>query len=546
MIHTEKHLSSLASNLKHYLSSGSFNNLQCKQYIILDLVAKAFNFDDYKTFRAEFSPENPLIITPSVIVKLPQLISKEFEIDFNIPALLWPWPSSKDFKITPSEFKVIWENYIEFVVKDKIPALCNFLKYNMPLLSSMGKCQWLVDQRSPLTIVFLKKLIGEQYISDKKGGTNTSFLLQKLDQTNSDIEAKFLLALLSLIDHNYQTAYERFNTCAEKNHREAINQLAYMYRQGLYVQKDLTRAKDLYLRAASLGDNHSLHALGNGHDLDGIFEYHPTLAREYHQKAIALGNDDSIGCLAKMYLHGRGGAVEINKAKELIVKGLQFNNLDCIELAFEFEFEEHGYTNYYFELCHLAEKFQSNLAIEHLANAYLRGSTIKPRNTILGFDFLDRSKITNENRIILACAISAGIKCEQDIALGSEILEKILPKEPEAAFMLGILYSNGELIEPDYDKAINYFHQGAELNHSKCQHQLGYYLYEFYSDNSEKLLESYFWLNKAAHQGIELSQEVKNAVLDELANFGIVINKNLITHYDYSADSLTVLGILKN
>lgn len=173
MIHTEKHLTCLASNLKHYLSSGSFNNLQCKHHVLLDLVAKAYNFDSYGTFRAEFSPENPLIITPSVIVKLSKLISEEFGIDFNIPALLWPWPPSKDFEITPSEFKVIWENYLESVVKDKIPALYNFLKYNMPLLSSMGKCQWLVDQRSPFSRVFLKKLIGEQYISDKKGGTNT-------------------------------------------------------------------------------------------------------------------------------------------------------------------------------------------------------------------------------------------------------------------------------------------------------------------------------------------------------------------------------------
>lgn len=546
MIYTEKNFTCLASSLKFHISSCSFNNFKCPQYVALNLLAKAFNFTDYHNFRANFSTKNPLAITPSVIAKLQTLISDEFNIKFNTPALYWLWPSSKDFEISPSEFKVIWENYLDSVVKKEIPSLYNFLKYNMPLLSSLGKYQWIVDQKSHLKIDFLKKLIGDQYISGKKGGTNTSFLLDKLDEDNRDIEAKFLLALQALIDHDYQTAYERFNICAEKNHRKAINQLAYMYRQGLYVEKDLSKAKELYLRAASLGDNHSFHALGSAHDLNGIFEYNPNLAREYHQKAIALDNDDSIGCLAKMHLYGRGGIVDLDEVKRLVEKGLKFDNLDCVELAFEFELEEHGYTKYYFELCHKAEKYQSNLAIEHLANAYLRGTTVQERNTVLGFEFLNRSKITSKNQIILACSISAGIKCKQDIALGVKILEQMLPKESEAAFMLGILYSNGELIEPDYDKAINYFYQGAELNHSKCQHQLGYYLYEFYSDNSEKLLESYFWLNKAAHQGIELSQEVKNAVLDELANFGIVINKKLITHYDYFTDSLTVLGILKN
>ena len=69
---------------------------------------------------------------------------------------------------------------------------------------------------------------------------------------------------------------------------------------------------------------------------------------------------------------------------------------------------------------------------------------------------------------------------------------------------LGIMYNYGQGVEQSYEKAFEYYEQGAHLGHAKAQFNLGasYYNGEGVEADTEKARE---WWKKSAAQGYEQS-----------------------------------------
>ena len=109
--------------------------------------------------------------------------------------------------------------------------------------------------------------------------------------------------------------------------------------------------------------------------------------------------------------------------------------------------------------------------------------------------------------------------------VSSDIDDLILSAESGDAasqYQLGLLYDEGDGIEEDHEKALNWYSKSAEQGYAKAQANLSeiYLFDEGVDQNYEKGL---YWAQKAAEQGDALGQ----------VNLGIIYSDGLGVPQDY-------------
>ncbi len=126
----------------------------------------------------------------------------------------------------------------------------------------------------------------------------------------------------------------RFKSKADCSRTDAIVAAAYAYHFGVGVKRDFARAKELYEKAAGLGDSRAMFNLGcmfsNG---DGVDKDDFT-AMAWYLKAADAGDSKAMCRVAIMYDNGEGCMKDAHKAVEWFEKAAENGNSDAVsELA---------------------------------------------------------------------------------------------------------------------------------------------------------------------------------------------------------------------
>ena len=99
---------------------------------------------------------------------------------------------------------------------------------------------------------------------------------------------------------------ERTRTLAAEGDAKAIANLATRYWRGDGVNRDPSRAVDLYLKAAELGDDRAMLQLGVLHENGREVPQSHERAFAWYQRAVESGNASAMFQLGVMYWAGRG------------------------------------------------------------------------------------------------------------------------------------------------------------------------------------------------------------------------------------------------
>lgn len=106
------------------------------------------------------------------------------------------------------------------------------------------------------------------------------------------------------------------------NNSAAINNLGYMYDNGLGVRKNSKKAFELYKKAAEMGDDHSMRVLASKYQLGQGCEKDVTMAIRWYKKALAKGNMQVGFKLGDIYLNGEDVEIDSDLAVEYYEKAI--------------------------------------------------------------------------------------------------------------------------------------------------------------------------------------------------------------------------------
>ena len=220
------------------------------------------------------------------------------------------------------------------------------------------------------------------------------------------MDGYFGLAAMAEDEEDYATAADDYIKVAEEGTEplfvvSAFDSLGYMYRDGLGVEQDGSKAIEWFQKEADAGNSSGLNAIGYMYDYGLDVKQDYTKAMEWYKKAAEAGSENSLNWLfefANRYLYGDGLKQSYEKA------------IECFRIA-----GESGSTDACFIL---AQSYQyANMGLEQ-----------------------DYEKAVEWYK--------------KGAQLGSQ----------EAMFQLGALYRDGEGVEQNYDKAAKWFDRAAQLD----------------------------------------------------------------------------------
>ena len=148
------------------------------------------------------------------------------------------------------------------------------------------------------------------------------------------------------IEKDYIKARKVFEEAAKLGNSSAINDLGYMYLEGLGMEKDYDKARKLFEEAVKLEDSAAMNNLGYMYREGLGVEKDYDKVRKLFEEAVKLGDSAAMYNLAKMYQEGLGVSKDYNKAKELYEQAYQNgvpkakDKLDEIIKLLEFTFKD--------------------------------------------------------------------------------------------------------------------------------------------------------------------------------------------------------------
>ena len=102
------------------------------------------------------------------------------------------------------------------------------------------------------------------------------------------------------VEKNSKKAFKYLSKSSSKNNSSALLNLAMIYQQGIYIEKDFPKSIELLLQSYYLGNKKALYLIGNSYE-------NPLLGPQYeksrHYYELAIENDDleSMHNLAILY-----------------------------------------------------------------------------------------------------------------------------------------------------------------------------------------------------------------------------------------------------
>ena len=261
--------------------------------------------------------------------------------------------------------------------------------------------------------------------------------LKKAAET--DAEAMYLLGRLYLKKlKDKKKAFFWYESAAQKEHINAMVDVAAFYLFGYEVDRNIDEAVKWYKKAAKLNSPLAYHNLGYLCFQDS--ELHDT-AIDYFKKATELGYAESAYMLGIMFLYGYGTEKNPKEA------------LDCFVSSFDLG-KHHtcrALGDLYFQGAFNDGKQNIDKAIEW----YLRGvdKQVLPCIEVLGDCYY------------------FGFGIDIDYELAFDFYKTAAEKgSANAAFMLGSMYSNGQSVKKNYREALKWMLVAKNLKHPKAAH----------------------------------------------------------------------------
>ena len=149
----------------------------------------------------------------------------------------------------------------------------------------------------------------------------------------------FLIATLSLFANDFNQAVEDYNqggyikalntfyTLAKKGDAKAQFNVALIYANGKGVQKDLSKARKWYEKAAKQDNPSAQYNLAQLYHMAGEDDPHGyEKARYWYEKAVESGVTEAYNNLAALYIDGKGVKKDQQKAFELFEKAAKMGD----------------------------------------------------------------------------------------------------------------------------------------------------------------------------------------------------------------------------
>ncbi len=126
----------------------------------------------------------------------------------------------------------------------------------------------------------------------------------------------------------YEEALYWFDRAAGLSNTSAMNNIAYMYKNGLGIEKDYEEAMSIYEISASLGDSDAMYYIGHMYDFGEGVDQDYTQAAMWYEKAAELGHADAafnVGWLYE-YSEQEDFPIDYGKAMEWFLKSAELGN----------------------------------------------------------------------------------------------------------------------------------------------------------------------------------------------------------------------------
>lgn len=260
-------------------------------------------------------------------------------------------------------------------------------------------------------------------------------------QTSTDLAMQSLKAFFAFDRGRYDIALDYYGSEAKKNEPRAQFVLGTIYEKGYKdkIQVDLDRALQHYQKSATGGDSDAQYRLAQLYETGHIVSKDVKKAMGLYTSAAELDNPKAQAKLGNAYYKGLG--VEPNK-----------------ELAFRWltltaKHEESTSSIY--------ESSKSTMAMLH----DMESQGIRPESDEILFAFYSLNSNKNDLAIQfnLAQMFLEGRGTAKIAHKGVQILRALEEKpHPEAAYQLGVIYSEGALVEEDDIRAMSLFNKALK------------------------------------------------------------------------------------
>lgn len=480
-----------------HLFQGTFNKNFSDPSISLTtykgLLSKAIFNKTYKEVHNSFtSTDISNFDIVSGVIRLIEAYATNYNITVSLSPFMWTWPQNC---LSAQQIRGLWELHLT-----KYTAIydTNLFSYMTPTMFPKGDGKWIIDLSTPFRSQHFDVILGPDKYEIAIGRTKAELI--KLSD-NGDIQALIQLGHYHYFHNELKNTFEIFQRASNLNSPQGhcFLGMAYFYGQG--CEQNLILSQYYYEKAAQLNDPQALHVLGVNHDITGAFEENYEKALSYHLKAVEAGNQPSTGCVAAMYLHGRGTPKNEEKAIFYAKKGYLLGEAYCAELLADIHYDHTNcYDKRYFDLMRFGSYRGSEKSFKNLGTCYLNGFGCKA-DIGKALEWLEKCVLTEEEQLQLAitvikksCSSNSTLPLDKAIALLQHLVEK---NNIAAIYQLGQLYYLGDYLEEDADKAIEYFFQAAESGYPEAMNNLSILLYREASTLEEALI-AFHWCCEAA------------------------------------------------
>lgn len=248
----------------------------------------------------------------------------------------------------------------------------------------------------------------------------------------------------------------------------AARNLGRLYREGLLVPQDYRKAYQYYEKSTEWGLTEDHFILGQIHEIGQGVPITYTEAAYHYRLAALEGNKPSLHKLIDLYLSGKLGEVDLDRAKFWLDRMIAQGDFSALTTNIDVLLQKKEYTTAIEWLRFLEEyggKSEVGFACERLSRCYEQGLGVKA-NPSKAKKYLERALANNNSDAVTwqGMLFMKEGKHQEGIAA----FEKASNYSSNACFYLGQLYFYGTHIEKDEARALQLMRKAASSNHGEA------------------------------------------------------------------------------
>lgn len=254
--------------------------------------------------------------------------------------------------------------------------------------------------------------------------------------------------------------FEWLSKAAAQNFGPALTHMGKLYYNGEHVQRDYAKAREFFERAGGQNDTEALVMMGKMYYLGRGFAKNADLAYRLLEQAIKNGYDEPPGVIAYYMMAKMKNAAA-------------YSNIDVVGSAFSAALDL------------MTGNFQRGLTKGAQTQAQVLAAHKNPRALL--------------RQLPMQAQQLAGVDVAQNPGAGlSSLRNAAAQKDPAALNNLGVLYWNGEVVEPNMIEAVELIVQAADRGNVEAVANLGLLYFDAGAVDSKNYPKALEFLGKAA------------------------------------------------